>query len=41
MKRDEIVPNQFVYDRLGADASRKLSADVQQLVSDGLKIKPK
>ena len=37
MKRDEIVPNQFVYDRLGADASRKLSADVQQLVSDGLK----
>ena len=37
MKVDEIVPNQFVYDRLGADASRKLSVDVQQLVSDGLK----
>ena len=35
--RDEIVPNQFVYDRLGTDSSRKLSADVQQLVSDGLK----
>ena len=37
MEQDKIVPNQFVYDRLGADASRKLSADVQQLVSDGLK----
>jgi len=37
MKRDEIVPNQFVYDRLGASRSAQLTSDIQQLVSDGLK----
>jgi hypothetical protein len=37
MKVDAIVPNQFVYDRLGASRSAQLTSDIQQLVSDGLK----
>jgi len=37
MEQEKIVPLQFVYDRLGATRSAKLSSDVQQIVNKGLK----
>jgi len=37
MEQEKIVPLQFVYDRLGASRSAKLSSDVQQIVNKGLK----
>jgi hypothetical protein len=37
MERDEIVLNQFVYDRLGASRAAQLTSDVQQIVNKGLK----
>ena len=37
MEQEKIVPLQFVYDRLGATRSAKLSPDVQQIVNKGLK----
>lgn len=37
MDQEQIVPLQFVYDRLGAERSAKLSPDVQKIVNKGLK----
>ena len=37
MDQEQIVPLQFVYDRLGAERSAKLSSDVQKIVNKGLK----
>jgi hypothetical protein len=37
MEQEKIVPLQFVYDRLGATRSAKLSSDLQQMVNKGLK----
>ena len=37
MKKNEIVPLQFVYDKLGASRSAQLTSDIQQIVSKGLK----